>query len=242
MCCTRIARDITTAEERNMNWYYEHNGYAVMTVVNLQNEPVMEIVGIPLNSEAMWELVHEEIEDAEVQAQLRIKRQRPVFYLTAHAYRECLFFWPSFILEQGQARVYPTKVFPAQSKYLAAVGRLYKQYGVERVDEVHRRLGLFRNPYTGRDLLELDKEIELAEGASITAIVNFGGGLRLNEPFRLVYKGGRHVLLSGESYTTRNASKPIKIYTPLGQDVPGKNIYKHGSTKMSGRTRRRRIE
>lgn len=241
--CAKLKQDMfVTTEKRDMDWFYERNGYAMMTVVDLENEPVMDVIGIPLNSEAMWVLVHDEIEDAEVHAQLRIKRQRPVIYLTIRAYRECLFSWPSFVLEQARSRVYPTIVFPAQSKYLAAVGRLYKQYGVERVNKVNKRLGLFVNPYTGRDLLELDKEIELAEGASLSAIVSFGGGLNLKDPLRLICKGERYVLLSGKVYTTREVSRRLKIYTPPGQELPGENIYKHGYIKMGGTMKRRRIE
>lgn len=233
---------LNTNVERDMRWFHEHNGYAMMTIVDMNNQPVMEVVGIPLNSEAMWELVHDEIADAEVHAQLRIKRQRPVMYLTVHAYRECLFTWPSVVLTQGQSKVYPTKAFPAQSKYLAAVGRLYKQYGVERVDSVHGNLGLFVNPYTGQDVLELGKEIELGEGASLSAIVSFGGGLDLSIPFRLVCSGRRCVLLSGDVYTTREAGRRIRIYVPPGQDLPGENIYRRSYTTMDGKAKRERIE
>jgi len=229
-------------EQYDMDWFYRHNGYAMITVIDLHNQPVMEIVGIPLNSEAMWELVHDEIADAEVHAQLRIKRQFPVFYLTIHAYRECLITWPSFVLEQGQSRVYPTKILPAEDKYLAAVGRLYRQYGVDRVNRTNRNLGLFSNPYTGRNVFGLEEEIELAEGVTYSVIANFGGGLSLDEPLRLICRGRKNVLLSGETYTTREASKKIRIYIPLGQDLPGENIYKHGYTKMDGKMKRRRIE
>ena len=228
-------------EQYDMDWFYRHNGYAMMTVFDLNNQPVMEIIGIPLNSEAMWELVHDEISDAEVQAQLRIRRQFPVFYLTIHAHRDCLISWTSFVLEQGQSRAYPTEVLPAQDKYLAAVGRLYKQYGVDRVNRTNRNLGLFGNPYTGRDIFGLD-EVELAEGVSYSVIVNFDGGLRLDEPMRIICRGRKNVLLSGEIYTTREVSKNVRIYIPPGQDLPGENIYKHGYIKMDGSMKRKRIE
>jgi hypothetical protein len=100
---------------------------------------------------------------------------------------------------------------------------------------------LFTNPYTGRDKRELNKEIELAPGTSFSAVVTFEGGLDLSQPLRLVCKGERYVLDSGKTYQTRDISKLVKIYTLLGQNTPGTDIYKHGDQKMDGRRKRKHI-
>jgi len=239
--CAGVIDTPTPGETYNMDWFYEHNGYAVATMRTIQNNPVMEIIAVPLNSEAMWPLVHDQIKDAEVFAKLRIKRQRPVFLLSAYAHTDCVFLWRSFALQQGRSKVYPTSAVPPDSPLLAAIGKLYTRYGVRRVRAVNRRLSLFTNPYTGRDKRELDKEIELAPGMNFSAVVTFEGGLDLSQPLRLVCKGERHVLDSGKTYQTRDISKLVKIYTLPGQDAPGTDVYKYGDQKMDGKRKRKRI-
>lgn len=239
--CAGVTNAPVPGEVYNMDWFYKHNGYAIATVMTMQNHPVMEIIAVPLNSEAMWPLVHDQIKDAEVFAKLRIKRQRPVFLLSAYAYADCVFLWRSFALQQGRSKVYPTSAVPPDSPLLAAIGKLYTRYGVRRVRVVNKRLSLFTNPYTGRDKRELDKEIELAPGTSFSAVVTFEGGLDLSQPLRLVCKGERYVLDSGKTYQTRSVSKLVKIYTLPGQDIPGTEIYKHGDQKMGGRRKRKHI-
>jgi hypothetical protein len=229
MACSKILEDISPSDKgsRDMDWYYKRNAYAIMTVMDTRDKPVMELIAIPLNSEALLPLVREDIGDVQKYIKRRIKHQRPVIYITAHAHRDCCFFWPVFMLQQGQGRVYPASVIPAQSQLVAAAGRLFERYGERRVREVDRYMGLVTNPYTGRDMLELSKEIELVQGESVSAVAVFGGGLRLNQPFRLVCKGRRFVLSNGDIYTTREVSRPVKVYVPEGQDLPGEDIYKH---------------
>ena len=157
--CAKIMEDMSSdTGPHDMDWFYKNNGYAIMTVMDMQNRPVMEVIAIPLNSEAMFAVVHGEIKDADNYIKTRVKRQRAVMFMSVHAHRDCVFFWPNFMLEQGQSRVYPASVIPSQSPLLAAVDRLYKKYGETRVREVDATLGLFTNPYTGRDMLELEKE------------------------------------------------------------------------------------
>ena len=201
-------------EVYDMDWYYKHNGYAIMTVKDTRNKPVMEIIAIPLNSKAILALIHEDVEDVSRYLDRRLRRQHPVIYLSVYAHRDCIFFWPSLKLQQGSGYAVPTSALPSRSPLIAAAGRLFDRYGERRVREVDRYMGLFTNPYTGRNMYELSKEIELAQGESLSAIAIFTGGFDLKNPFNLICKGQRHVPHSGKPYTTREAKKIIQIYLP----------------------------
>lgn len=209
MGCGKVIKDMSSADEgpRDMDWFYKHNGYAIMNIVNTENQLVMEIVAIPLNSEAILPLVHEDISDILYYFKERIEQQRPVIHLTVYAHRDCCFSWPNLMLQQGQGRVYPASVIsldvPGGSSevgsarmLVAAASELFAKYGERKVRGADHVVGLFTNPYTGRNMLELDAEIEMMPGETLSAIAIFGGGLKLNQPFRLVSKSRRFVLLT----------------------------------------------
>ncbi|MBC8236210.1 hypothetical protein H8E77_42225 [bacterium] len=198
-------------EVYDMDWYHKHNGYVIMTVTDTRNQPVMEVIAIPINSGAIRPLIHEEVEDVSLYLKKRLRQNHPVMYLTVYAHRDCIFFWPSLKLQQGAGYSVPTSTLPADSPLVAAAGRLFDKYGERRVREVDQRLGLFTNPYTGRDMSELEKEIELSQGETLSAVTIFTGGLQLEKPFYLICKGQRYNMREG-AYTTREARKMMQIY------------------------------
>ena len=199
------------AEVYDMDWYYKNNGYAIMTVKDTRNKPVMEIIAIPLNSRAIRPLIGEDVKDVSLYLKKRLKHQYPVIYLSVYAYRDCIFFWPSLKLQQGRGFAVPTSTLPSNSPLIAAAGRLFDKYGERRVREVDQYMGLFTNPYTGRNMYELNKEIELAQGETLSTVAIFTGGFDLKKPFHLICKGQKYGM-RGSSYTTREAKKLIKIY------------------------------
>lgn len=250
--CGKVLEDISASDKGpyDMDWFYKHNGYAIMTVMDIDKQPVMEIVAIPLNSEAMLALVREDVSDILYYFKKRIGHQRPVFYLTAYAYRDCCFSWPDFMLQQGQSRVYPANVLSLEvpegsSEYgsarelIAAASRLFAKYGERRVREADHMVGLFTDIYTGRDVLKLDAEIELMPSERLSAVAVFGGGLRLDQPFRLVCRARKFILSNGKVYTTHEVSRPVKIYTLEGQELPGENIHKYRSPDELEKGRKR---
>ena len=202
-------------EVHDMDWYYKHNGYAIMTVKDTRNQPVMEIIAIPLNSNAILALIHEDVEDVSRYLERRLRRQYPVIYLSVYVHRDSIFFWPSLKLQQGSGFAVPTSALPSSSPLIAAAGRLFDKYGERRVREVDRYMGLFTNPYTGRNMYELNKEIELAQGETLSAVAIFTGGFDLKKPFYLICRGQRHVTSSVKPYTTRETKKLIQIYAPV---------------------------
>jgi hypothetical protein len=229
---------------RDMDWFYKNNGYAVMTITDSSNQPVMEIMAIPLNSEALLALVDKDIAN-EVNFYVKqwIERQYPVFYLAVHAYRDCCFSWTVIRLQQGPGMVRPQKVLPAKSSLVVAASKLMEKYGVAKFRDVEKAFMQFTNPYTGEDILELGKETELVQGENLAAIVAFSNGLKLNQPFRFVCNGIRYVLSNGETYTTIEKNKLVKIYIQPEQDKPGQNIHRYGvNEEPRGRGRLRQIE
>ena len=214
--CSKIRESLSSqnsaAEVRDMDWYYKNKGYAIMRVADTRNKPVMEIIAIPLNSKAILALVHEDVEDVNRYLQARLRHQNPVIYLSVYAHRDCIFFWPSLKIQQGAGFAVPTSVLPSESGLIAAAGRLFDRYGERRVREVDTYIGFFTNLYTGRNRFELEKEIELAQGETLTAVAIFSGGLKLERPFYLICKSQRHVTSSVSTYTTREVKKLIKMY------------------------------